>query len=698
MLKALTRPFWGLFKGEAQGKTLPWVEFQLLENQAAQTTPHNFHALTQEGYGRNVYVYRAINLVAQGGAAVPPLLYQRGRDGDEEIHDHPLLDLLRRPNPAQGGRRFVEALIAMQKVAGNAYLIRAGPQRGLPQELHILRPDKIRVIQGDGEGEVAGYLRTVDNQIYGPDMILHLSNVRLLDPLYGISDVQAAGLSVDQSNVSARHNLALLQNSGKRSAVLMTKGSLDESQKEMLKTFKNDSLGGPLNAGKIAVIEGTEGAWQEVGMTAQEMDWLAGRRMTGGEIAIALGVAPELVGIPDAKQYASFREAKKGLYTETIIPILEYVYDELNNWLVPQFGTDLYLRPHYDQIDVLQADRTEEYTRINEAYRAGWLTLGEARQETEYDIDERYGERYQWEIEYMMRWGVWPPNPTSKAKRENKAFNLVTEEQKALYWKQIDDRRAAWTRQVAKRVEARFEDERQTMTRAIRAERNRENLEAAAAQAIDEDAWEQMIASTYLAIMEDFGEETIEQLKRQGLAIERKQDIFGIAVPVVMDWIARHAGLFVQQVSQATRLKVSRHILAGIEEGESIFKIAKRIDTLYLEQIIPHRSQVIGRTESMRAASAGSQMAAQGTGIELKKVWISTRDGRTREAPDSEFDHATADGQIVPLNDPFIVSGEQLMYPGDYTMGASKGNHINCRCTHSFLDPELEPEVRQDFE
>ena len=57
----------------------------------------------------------------------------------------------------------------------------------------------------------------------------------------------------------------------------------------------------------------------------------------------------------------------------------------------------------------------------------------------------------------------------------------------------------------------------------------------------------------------------------------------------------------------------------------------------------------------------------------MVKEWVSVDDNRTREA------HHHADGQVVPLDEPFIVDGEELMYPGDINGSAS--NVINCRCT-----------------
>lgn len=64
------------------------------------------------------------------------------------------------------------------------------------------------------------------------------------------------------------------------------------------------------------------------------------------------------------------------------------------------------------------------------------------------------------------------------------------------------------------------------------------------------------------------------------------------------------------------------------------------------------------------------------------KRWLTSRDSRVRHPHGSSpWDHRSADGQTVPIDQPFIVSGEPLMFPGDRSRGASPGNVINCRCT-----------------
>ena len=57
------------------------------------------------------------------------------------------------------------------------------------------------------------------------------------------------------------------------------------------------------------------------------------------------------------------------------------------------------------------------------------------------------------------------------------------------------------------------------------------------------------------------------------------------------------------------------------------------------------------------------------------KRWVSIMDVHTRP------DHKEADGQIVKINDPFVVGDSLLNYPRDFSLGATPSEIINCRCS-----------------
>lgn len=64
------------------------------------------------------------------------------------------------------------------------------------------------------------------------------------------------------------------------------------------------------------------------------------------------------------------------------------------------------------------------------------------------------------------------------------------------------------------------------------------------------------------------------------------------------------------------------------------------------------------------------------------KEWETMGDSKVRVTP---FNHQAANGQKVGIMEPFIVSGQMLMYPGDMSLGASIGNVAGCRCVTLYL-------------
>ena len=63
-----------------------------------------YDQLANDGYMQNAIVYRCVNEIAQGAAAVQ---WQLNR-GDQPIEDSPILDILSRPNPMSNGSEFYQ--------------------------------------------------------------------------------------------------------------------------------------------------------------------------------------------------------------------------------------------------------------------------------------------------------------------------------------------------------------------------------------------------------------------------------------------------------------------------------------------------------------------------------------------------------------------------------------------------------------
>ena len=138
----------------------------------------------------------------------------------------------------------------------------------------------------------------------------------------------------------------------------------------------------------------------------------------------------------------------------------------------------------------------------------------------------------------------------------------------------------------------------------------------------------------------------------------------------------------VEEITGYSKELLRNIFLRAIPLGLSISEITQQIEEVGFTY---NRSRLIARTETVVAANTGAMLAAQTTGLKLNKVWIAARDNRTRRIPRNRYDHLHMDGVIVPKEQPFTVTGEIMMQPGDGKNGAKAGNICNCRCTIGFI-------------
>jgi HK97 family phage portal protein len=357
----------------------------LIAGHRPQWTPRDYGALAREGYQRNAVAHRCVRLVAQAVGEVRFTLIEGGR----EIAAHPLTDLLAQPNPRLSGGGLMEALAAHLMIAGNAY-VEAVALGGELRELHVLRPDRMRVVPGaDGWAEAYEYtaggrsVRFVQDG--SPPPILHVALFNPLDDHYGAPPLEAAQVALDLHNAAGAWNKALLDNSARPSGALVYggAGNLSDEQFDRLKEELEANFSGSANAGRPLLLEGGLD-WRPLSLSPKDMDFLEARNAAAREIALAFGVPPMLLGIPGDATYANYSEASRVLWRQTVLPLARRLGQELASWLAPAFGTArLALEPDLDAVEALSFEREALWRRVNEAT---FLTEDEKRQAVGYGL------------------------------------------------------------------------------------------------------------------------------------------------------------------------------------------------------------------------------------------------------------------------------------------------------------------------
>lgn len=154
-------------------------------------------------------------------------------------------------------------------------------------------------------------------------------------------------------------------------------------------------------------------------------------------------------------------------------------------------------------------------------------------------------------------------------------------------------------------------------------------------------------------------------------AVERVSTEMGLSFellqPGLLDYTEREAAWLVTRVTDTTKEEIRNALAAGLEEGDAIPALRKRIQEL--GAFGPSRAELIARTETTRVYN-GAQLEsmtayAADSGEKIQKTWIATRDARTRD------EHAALDGETRGVDEAF---SNGLQVPGE----------PNCRCTIGF--------------
>ena len=346
-------------------------------------TKKDIAKLTKAGYQNCSTVYACVNLIVEAAAMVPWSLFRRAASEKgkiEKIEDHDILRRLHRPNPQEGGASLIKNVLAYYLISGNSYMIKAGLETGPPHELYTMRPDRVKVLPGTQFEPIGGYRYTVNGLARKPDFtadeVLHLKTFHPLDDYYGLSPIEVAGKEIDIAAMGREWNMKLLQNDARPPGALTTDGGLDTEQRESLKAQMKEETQGYKNAGMPLVLEGGL-KWESFAINPKDMDWLNSDKMTTRRICSVLKVPPQLVGDEGAKTFANYKEARKALYMEAVLPLLSYFRDELNNWFTPSWDDDkLYLDFNRDSIEAIREELSAVYDRQSKAW---WRTVNERR-------------------------------------------------------------------------------------------------------------------------------------------------------------------------------------------------------------------------------------------------------------------------------------------------------------------------------
>lgn len=211
--------------------------------------------------------------------------------------------------------------------------------------------------------------------------------------------------------------------------------------------------------------------------------------------------------------------------------------------------------------------------------------------------------------------------------------------------------------------------------------------------------WKSILNRHYLRVQNAFKnmvvkEQEIKQDDDDDMAIE--EDILG----AMLLWRQMQSEQAASRIMDTNEKNMRESLLAAQEQlSEEDKPIDSRsiaaLSVVLLRRKFKKRVNIIAEYETQRAAEKAKITEAQvlsgtypgGRRRTVKaafKTWRTMRDDRVRPSPFYKsppwVSHRKAEGQRKRVDEPFIVSGERLMFPGDESLGATFPNLVRCRC------------------
>lgn len=605
----------------------------------------------REGQKANAWVFTAISKVSTGLASIPLVLEQRNGDNWEARPEHELQSLLNRPNPFMARQDMQERWAQHMLLAGNAlwWLNIAG---GKPVELWPIQPDQINPIASRADF-ISGYewkVTAQDKRVLPSAEVAHWMFIDPSNPRWGLAPIQAAAGAIDLDQAASRWNRAVLANDGKPPLAVILESSLPIEQARAAAALMREQIDG--GSIRQALVLGGTSKVQPLSLSATDLDFLNGRRFSREEIGAVFGVPGVLLHAGESATYANLEAAKLILWEDRIVPMSDDLTQGLMMSLFPYWQLDpsqWRIRADLSGVRALQGNlKTEAETgKLKaEAYKAlveagvppnmAAAAMGLALE----DIPDGDVPRQQ-----------APPAQAIAAKsRRLLEFKSDTREITSRL-----ERMDAWTEEVRGKVSQLLLDQGDNVVAAYVAGGDWEGE-------LSPDDWKALLEAIHTTVIESEGalayNATLKAIKRTG------GGLFDVLADGVTEWVDGHVGDMVAGITDTSKAVLKGEITAGIEAGESIADIAKRLKATS-ESWSDARAMLIARTETASAFGAAHQLAAEQVvadfDVQMVKTWRSARDSRVRP------DHRELDGETVPIDEPF---SNGLMQPGE----------PNCRC------------------
>lgn len=637
-------------------------------------------------YGEVGWLFACVSTISGDVADSEWNAVKKNSDGEDVVVQSKILDILMNPNPFVSFYDFMELHEMYMELTGKSYWYIAKDKIGRPQEIYLINPmyvitypDKDKFVKG------YGYRAGMEEIPLEVDEVIFFNFPNPINPYDGISPAKSVADSIESHKYSTAYNKNFFYN-GAEPKGIVNFPEVNDDDYETLKECWKENYGGVDNAHKTAFIRGSQVSYTAIQISQKDMDFFNLKLQSRDEILGAYGVPKSILGIVEDVNRANAETAEYTFAKHTIRPRLRKIQEKLNNEFVPLFKEETGVTLKF--VDPIPENK-DFVKSIVDSQTDKSLTKNESRSILNKLMGLKLKPLPDGDIIYqpVSQQPMGTPMPTQNSsqqteKEKESTKNISVKKKKLLhlrkkfenldkevYWKAFVAKTDDWEQKFKPIWKDIFEHQKEQIISKIKSHKslkalNEDNLLNFLFSDDETKYIVENILPVLQQIMKDKGNQVMDELELK--------TSFDLHDPKVTDWLSKYCVTQIHDINSTTETLIREQLKQGEVNGESIPSLCNRIDQ-YFDDMEGYRVQRVVRTEVIGASNNAALMGYKQSGVVEKKEWLTAIDGRERSW------HAEADGQVVGIDEKFIIGGEEMDSPGDG--GASPENVVNCRCT-----------------
>jgi HK97 family phage portal protein len=626
-------------------------------------------------------VYTCCSIRAELLASLPLRFYKLQGGQMVEVDSGKLWELFAKVNPFWTQSRLTKMTSYALDLWGVAYwfLERGEASRLPPQEIWWARPDRVEVVPHEDQ-YISGFVYTPPQQAapikFTPQEVVWIPNPNPIDEFSGLAPLAAARTGM-QSNKR-------IFDQGFMLGGLMTPPDeieLTPEQAQELERNIDQRFAGLDKAHRVGVLR-FKAEIHTPALTPSDAEYLDSLKWSLEEVCRAYRIPLDLVG--GQRTYQNFDAAMKAVWTNAIIPLASFLADEVTEKLLPMFPNEADIA-RYDitGVSLLQEDRSEIVDQMKELWGMG-VPLNPLLSEYQPNLLPENG-KYPWGDVWWAPAALLPVTepsapaaPEEPGERGNVRLVEYGSQEHERLWRKFERRVTQWERVMGAMLKDLFARQKDSVIDRLK--QPQRSIEDVVMDPFDLTKWINEFKRGILPVLRELlgsvGQEEIDDL---GVALR-----FDVDNPAVVQFMEGRAQRFATKVNETTWKELQSTIAEGLQEGESITKIEKRLAKTFSDYATKDpaaaekltRLEMIARTETVGASTGGSLEAWKQSGVVTHKTWLAALDHRTRDTHIEA--HRTYQAEPILMTEDFFVGGGSGPGPGMIGVAAED---INCRCT-----------------